>query len=155
MNLPKLCIIDRDSTLCYASHDPSSPLYYILSPDHLVLKPGVLEAVKLLRLHNIPMVLATKQRCVGRGLITRDQLFDINERLEKMLGVQFQAVYTEEIEDTKAGLYKEILERSGLAPNEVVLFDDSISERIIASSMGMNVCNGRNLLEGVQEVLSL
>ena len=79
MNLPKLCIIDRDNTLCYASRDPSSPIYYILSPDALVLKPGVLEAVKLLQMYSIPMVLATKQKCVSKGLLTRDELFNINE----------------------------------------------------------------------------
>lgn len=155
MNLPKLAILDRDSTLCYASRDPSSPIYYILSPDALILKPGVLEAVKLLTIHAIPMVLATKQRCITKGLLTRDELFDINERLEKMLGIQFQAVYTEEVEDTKAGLYREILSKFDVSPTDTVLFDDSGMERLAASQLGISTGDGRDLLASVKTLLKL
>lgn len=155
MNLPKLCIIDRDGTINYASRDPSSPIYYILSPDALVLKPGVLEAVKLLQIHSIPIVLATKQRCVSKGLLTRDELFNINERLEQMLNVQFQAVYAEEVEDTKAGLYREILARFEVSPTDTVLFDDSATERGEASKLGISAHDGKNLLESVTTLLHL
>lgn len=155
MNLPKLAILDRDGTINFASHNPESPLYYILSPDHLILKPGVLEAVRLLQIYGIPMVLATKQRCVSKGLLTRDQLFKINERLERILGVEFQAVYTEEIEDNKAGLYRGILEWSGFKPNEIVLFDDSEYEVNIAVSMGMRAYCGLTLLDSVKSMLNL
>lgn len=156
MNLPKLAILDRDGTLNFASKDPSSPLYYILSPDHLILKPGVLEAVRLLNFHNIPMVLATKQRCVSKGLLTRDQLFQINERLEFMLGVEFKGVYVEEVEETKAGLYQGILEQSGLNPDDIVVFDDSEIELNVAFRMGIHRrYDGTDLLKSVQSLLQL
>jgi len=155
MNLPRLAILDRDGVLNYASRAPSSPIYYILSQDALVLKPGVLEAVKLLAIHSIPMVLATKQKCVSKKLLTRDELFNINEALETKLGIQFQAVYTEEVEDTKAGLYREILARFEVSPTDTVLFDDSATERGEASKLGISAYDGENLLESVTTLLHL
>lgn len=154
MTLPKLAIIDRDNCLCFASRDPFSPLYYVLSSDRLVLKPGAREAVRLLEIHGIPMVLATKQRCVSKGLITRDAVFKINDHLESLLGIQFHSVYTEEIEENKAGLYREILAKTGLKPSEVVLFDDSEYEINIAVSMGMKAYCGLTLLESVKMLLN-
>lgn len=155
MTPPKLAIIDRDNTLNFASSNPESPLYYVLTPDALVLKPNVREAVQLLRAHGVQLVLATKQRCVSKGLLTRDQLFKINEYLETQLGVQFHSVYVEEVEDNKAGLYREILAATNTSPADTVLFDDSFTERAIAESMGITAHDGTDLFASVKWMLDL
>lgn len=155
MTLPKIAIIDRDSTLNYASSNPDSPLYYIKSHSQLILKPGAKEAVQLLNACGIPLILATKQRCVGKGFVSRDEVFKINECLERMLGIQFHSVYVEEIEDNKAGLYREILDKTGVKSSEAILFDDSGHERLVAGKMGIASFDGYDILGSVKDLLLL
>ena len=160
MNLPKLCIIDRDGVLNFASHDPSSPLYYVLSPDHLILKPGVREAVQLLRAHGVPMILATKQRCISKGLITQSQVRSIHDHLESLLGIEFEGICVEESADNKSAIYHAILSNYPVKPGEVVLFDDSQPEIDIASRMGLRVYrvtseDNHNLLSTVRYMLEI
>jgi histidinol phosphatase-like enzyme len=155
MNPPKLAIIDRDNTLCFASRDPSSPLYYILSPDHLILKPGVREAVQLLQAHSIPMILATKQRCISKGLVTQEQVRAIHDHLESLLGIEFDGICVEESAEDKGAIYHAILSNYPVKPAEVVLFDDSIQEVNIAASMGIRSYHSPDLLDRVKLMLNL
>jgi len=155
MNLPKLAIIDRDNCLNFASNDPSSPIYYVLSPDHLVLKPGVLEAIKLLRIHSIPIILATKQRCISKGLVTQSQVRSIHDHLESLLGIEFEGICVEESAEDKGAIYHAILSNYPVKPAEVVLFDDSEYEVNIAVSMGMRAYCGLTLLDSVKLMLNL
>jgi len=160
MNLPKLAIIDRDSTLCFASNDPSSPIYYILSPDALILKPGVREAVQLLRAHSIPMILATKQRCISKGLVTQEQVRAIHDHLESLLGIEFDGICVEESAEDKGAIYHAILSNYPVKPEEVALFDDSQPEIDIASRMGLRVYrvtseDNHNLLSRVRHLLEI
>lgn len=155
MTLPKLCLLDRDSTLCFASKDPSSPLYYITRPDHLILKPGVREAIQLIRALNIPMILVTKQRCVGKGLVTESQVKAIHDHLESLLGVEFEGICVEGSAPDKGALYHAILNNYPVCSEEVVLFDDSIDEREIATRMGIHARDGTDLLGAVTKAFDL
>jgi histidinol phosphatase-like enzyme len=155
MTLPKLCLIDRDSTLNFASSDPESPLYYITDPSCLVLKPGAREAIHLLKAHGIPMILVTRQRCVSKGLVSRETVEAIHARLEVLLGIEFDGICVEETAEDKGALYHAILSNYPMKPEEVVLFDDSGKELYVASQMGIQTYAGAELLESVKHLLHL
>lgn len=155
MNLPKMVILDRDGVCNFASSNPDSPLYYITKVDDLILKPGVKEAVKLIQAHNIPIVLATKQRCVGKGLVTRARVDIINEKLRVLLGVDGWWVCVEENAENKSNLYKEILTKSSLQPHEVALFDDNPEEWKVANLMGLKYYDGTDLLASVKKLFQI
>lgn len=155
MTLPKLVILDRDNCLCFASSNPESPLYYITQLEQLVIKPGVREALKLIEAHKIPMVLATKQRCIGKGIVSAHMVGVINERLRRTLDVHFEGVYTEENAEDKSALYPIILKDRGVSARDVVLFDDSAREVKIAQGLGIAAYDGADLLGAVKTLLDL
>ncbi len=137
----KCLIIDRDGVCVHHSSDPASPFYYILRPEDLVLKPNVREAFSLLsvlrRSTGLKVYLATKQRCIGKGLVTRPQVNHINERLEGLIGFRFDAIYVEESAPDKRALYAAILKDSGARPDETYLIDDSYEELNAAWTLGI------------------
>ncbi len=155
MKLPKLVILDRDQTLVFASSDGESPLYYLTKIEQLVLKPGAREAVKLIEAHGIPMVLATKQRCIGKNIVSRHMVGVLNERIRRMLDVSFVGTYIEEMAEDKTALYQAILKDYSLKPLDVVLFDDSAAERGAAAKLGIPSFDGLNLLESVKELFHI
>lgn len=155
MPLPKTIILDRDGVCNYASSNPDSPLYYVRRVEELVIKVGVKEAVGLLRAHNIPLVLATKQKCISKGLVSRQQVDLINARLDRLLDAQFQAIYVEESAEDKSSLYRQILKEGGLRPDEAVLFDDSPREVKVAQTLGITAYDGSDLLTAVRGLLNI
>jgi histidinol phosphatase-like enzyme len=128
----KCLIIDRDGVCVHHSDDPSSPFYYILRPDYLVLKPNLVEEFTLLsaiRRHSgLKVYLATRQRCISKGLISRGEVDDINRVLEQMVGFSFDGIYVEESASDKRALFARILADSGVPASEVLVLDDSASE---------------------------
>lgn len=156
MTLSKLCILDRDGVLNHASSNPESPLYYITKLEHLIIKPGVKEALQLIAAHGIPMVLATRQRGISKGLVTSEMVNIINERLRRVLDVHFEGVYIESICEDKTGVLKHIMgEHRHVHASDMVLFDDSPREIKVAQSLGINAVDGSNLLEAVKELLQI
>ena len=154
MSLPKLIVLDRDNTINYASSDPTSPLYYITRVEDLVIKAGVHEAIGLIKAHGIPVVLVTKQRCVGKGIISRETLNLIHARLQRVLDLTFEDIYVEENAEDKSTLYAQILER-GVAARDISVFDDSAREHQIAASLGMGAYDGVDLLAAVKTVFNI
>lgn len=147
---PKAVILDRDGVLCLNSANPASPLYYVTRPEHLILKPRVLEAIQILRAHKVPIILATKQRCISKGLVTREQVNDINRALEEMLGIQFAHILVEEAAETKRDLFRRIWSRYHEIPvDQIHVFDDSPVERLVAAEIGFAVHDGTSLFEAV------
>jgi len=71
-------LLDRDETLNF---DPG----YINDPDQIILKPGVVEGLLLLRDAGFTFFILTNQSGVGRGLITPEQLEAVHERLRNEL----------------------------------------------------------------------
>lgn len=156
MTLPKLCVFDRDGTINLSSKDESSPFYYILDHEHLIIKPGVRQALQIIRALQIPSILATKQRCISKGLIGRERVATMNCRIERLCDFDFQQIYVEEAEQTKSNIYKKILnENPRINVDEIWLFDDSETERAIAARLGFTVFDGSNLYDAVTKALKL
>lgn len=69
---------------------------YVLSPDAFELNPGITEALCWLRERNIAAVVVTSQRCVGKGLLTREGLSAIHQRMTEALaqsGAAFDGIF--------------------------------------------------------------
>ncbi len=128
----KSLVIDRDGVINHHSPDPASPFYYITCVRDLVIKPQVRIAFQLLytlqKARGLKVYLATKQRCVSKGLVTRARVDEINECLQDTLGFRFDGVYVEESAPDKRALYAAVLRDSGARPEEAVLIDDSMNE---------------------------
>lgn len=145
-----IVLVDRDNTLNFASKDEASPFYYISRPEHLILKPGTKEAMNILCFVAPMIILVTKQRGVSKRKMTINMVVEVNEELEKQLGLEFTSVLIETEEKTKTKLYKII---ATAYPNmKIVLFDDSSAERDEAKKFGIDVYDGTNLLESVKAV---
>lgn len=147
-DIPKVCCIDRDSTIILSSSDPKSPLYYVTKIEHVILKPGVREAFEILRIHKVPVWLLTKQRCISKGIATREQVNDVNRYIENLLGFEFTGILVEEEKENKAELYPKIIEKY---PNEnnIYLFDDSWKELDIAAKLGIKIHDAGNLYRAI------
>lgn len=84
-----IVFLDRDGTL---NHDEG----YMSDPDRLVLLPGAAEAVAALNAAGVKAVVVTNQSGVGRGLVTREDLVRIHERLIALLarhGARLDGIY--------------------------------------------------------------
>jgi hypothetical protein len=156
MSIPRLCLIDRDATINLASSDPTSPLYYITELDHLVIKPNVVTALAIIRAHGVPTILVTKQRCIDKGLISRERVDLIHARLQRILGHVFDEIRIEVQAENKRSLYDNVLnQHSRVAPQDVHLFDDSADERIIAARMGITAWDGADLYSAVTKAFGV
>lgn len=133
-------IIDRDSVINHASKDPSSPLYYITDWADFCFKPNVHEAFGLLevlqRRTGLKVYLATKQRCVSKGIVSRSKIDAINDTMQDHLGFHFDGVYVEESAPDKRALFAAIAADSGIEPHDMHLIDDSPSEAEVFKSIG-------------------
>jgi histidinol-phosphate phosphatase family protein len=70
--------VDRDGTLNY-DHG------YIISPQQLVLLPGVPEAIARLNQLGAMVIVVTNQSAIGRGMMTTEDLTNIHARLTALL----------------------------------------------------------------------
>jgi histidinol-phosphate phosphatase family protein len=85
-----IVFLDRDGTL---NHDEG----YMSDPDRLVLLPGAAEAVAALNAAGVKAVVVTNQSGVGRGLVTREALARVHERLVALLareGARLDGIYS-------------------------------------------------------------
>ena len=155
MTLPKLVILDRDGVLNFASSNPESPLYYVTKLEHVVIKPGVDEAIRLIEAHGIPIALVTKQRCISKGLVTREQVNLVNARVARLLELPFTAVFIEEKEEDKRKILETLISKAPVKPSDMVMFDDSPREVKIAQTLGIAAYDGTYLLEAVKQVLHI
>ncbi|MEU7900689.1 HAD family hydrolase [Nonomuraea sp. NPDC049152] len=72
-------LFDRDDTLI-------KDVPYNNDPSLVEPMPGALEALTALRAAGIPVAVVTNQSGVASGLITPDELHQVNERVEELLG---------------------------------------------------------------------
>lgn len=69
---------------------------YVLSPEAFELNPGIAETLCWLREREIAAVVVTSQRCVGKGLLTREGLAAIHRLMAGRLkekGASFDGIY--------------------------------------------------------------
>ena len=86
----KAVFLDRDGVINRNRKD------YVKSREEFVLIPGAVEAIRRLNDAGIPVVVVTNQSCVGRGIITLEQLNDIHDYMKELLaenGAQVDAIY--------------------------------------------------------------
>jgi histidinol phosphatase-like enzyme len=157
MNLPKLIVLDRDGVLNLNSSWASSPFYYITEYRHLIVKPLVTEALQIVKSLGVPTVMATKQRCLGKGLVTIEKVNSINHYLERKVNFYFDRIYVEWTLENKVRLYEDIKrDYPFIKPKDVWVFDDSASERSIAhKNHGFTDFDGTNLYEALTTALIL
>ena len=156
MNLPKLIVLDRDGVLNLNSSEAGSPFYYITEYRHLIVKPLVTEALQIVKSLGIPTVLATKQRCIGKGLVTVGMVESINHYLERKVNFYFNGFYVEWTLENKVRLYEDIkFDYRFIRPQDIWVFDDSKSERELAGEHGFTTFDGTNLFEAVTTALKL
>ena len=77
----KAVFLDRDGTIVVEKG-------YITIPDDIELIPGAAEAIVRLRAGGWKVFVATNQGCVGKGMISEDELGEINYRMVSMLGAE-------------------------------------------------------------------
>lgn len=75
----KLVILDRDGVL------NEDRLDYVKNERELILIPGAADAVARLNAARVPVALATNQSCIGKGILTENQLEDVHAALEERL----------------------------------------------------------------------
>ncbi len=156
MKLPKAILLDRDGVINVSSSDDASKFYYILDFNHFIIKPNVKEALDIIRALEIPTALVTKQRCIGKGLISRERVAILNSRIERLTDFEFHQIYVEENEENKSLLYKKVLiDLPHINPQDIWLFDDSENERTIAARMGFTTFDGTNLYEAISKAFKL
>lgn len=71
--------LDRDDTLI-------RNLPYLGDPSKVELLPGVPEALRLLKNAGFQLLVVSNQSGVGRGLITLDQVHEVNAEMERQIG---------------------------------------------------------------------
>lgn len=74
-----LVLLDRDGVINEDRKD------FVKSPDELVYIDGSLEAIARLNAEGHKVVVVTNQSCIGRGIITEDQLAVIHQKLHHSL----------------------------------------------------------------------
>ena len=121
-------ILDRDDTV---NVDPG----YLSDINQVELLPRVAEAVALFSQSGISVFIASNQSGVARGLITNEQLKQINEKIVQLIalqGGQIEKVYVCPHKDEdececrkpKSGLIEQIIRENNLSPEKIYLIGD-------------------------------
>lgn len=148
---PKLLCLDRDGLINQNSSDKDSPHYYILKSADLILLPGVQEAFHYIKTWEIPVVLWTKQKCIKKGLATKEQIAQVNKHLETLLDFKFAGVYVD-VENLKLEALGAILSEYKHIPFEdILVIDDTIENLSLPEVLGIQVKHTTNLLEAINE----
>jgi histidinol phosphatase-like enzyme len=137
--MKKVIIIDRDGVLNVNSKNIYSPYYYILEKKDLILTPGAETILKRLKSMDFKVVLATRQRCVEKGLITMEEAIEINNHLCEKLGFNFDKIYIQPNGNNKKETFKKIIK--DYEADLYFLLDDSESECAVARELGIMAIN--------------
>ena len=129
-------LLDRDGTLVV-------DVPYNGDPAKVVLMPGAREALARLREAGIPTALISNQSGVARGLLCRDQVDAVNDRMEELLGpVGPKAICPHGPDDGCAcrkpapGLVLAAAEALGVAPEDCVVVGDIGADMGAAEAAG-------------------
>lgn len=145
----KLIVLDRDGLINHNSSDQNSPYYYILHKDYVGLKDGVVEAFKRIKDLNIPVVLATKQLALSKGLMSMDELKEINATIEEMINFKFHRIYIEPKNKLKTNIFGNIIDDYKLHPGQILLIDDDEIQVTLGKVLGFKAVLSDNLLETI------
>jgi histidinol-phosphate phosphatase family protein len=121
---PAAVILDRDGTLIL-------DVPYNGDPSRVVPVPGARAALDRLRAAGLPLVIASNQSGVARGLLTSEQVAAVNRRVEELLGPFAAVLVCEhgpdegcECRKPRPGLVLEAARRLNVEPAACVLVGD-------------------------------
>lgn len=121
---PAAVLLDRDDTLVV-------DVPYIGDPGKVAPMPTAHEALDLLRGAGVPTAVVSNQSGIGRGLLTRDEVRQVNERIEELLGpLGPWAICPHAPEEgcdcrkPAPGLIHEAARKLGVAPGRCVVIGD-------------------------------
>jgi histidinol-phosphate phosphatase family protein len=135
--LPELVLLDRDGTLI-------EDVPYNGDPALVRPMSGAREALDRLRGEGVRLVVVSNQSAVGHGLITREQVDAVNQRVDALLG-PFEAFHVCphapddgcECRKPAPGLIKQALAESGVRPDRAVMVGDIGSDMAAAEAAGV------------------
>jgi histidinol-phosphate phosphatase family protein len=118
--------LDRDGVINNEISDG-----YVLSPDQFIFMPNAKEAIALLTKHFTKIIIVTNQRCIGRGLLTKNGLAQIHNYMLKeinAIGGKIDAIYYATAIDSDDAMRKP---NAGMAFQAAKDFTDIILEKSI------------------------
>lgn len=138
--IPNVVFLDRDGTII---RDTS----YLSDPDHVELLDGVAESVARLNRRGIPVIVATNQSGIGRGLFTVSDYESVRERLDALLaahGAHLDASYycphapetPCECRKPRAGMFRQALREHLIPPGTPLLIGDRWRDIAPARELG-------------------
>ena len=139
----KYVLLDRDGVINTMPKD-----VYILDPAELTLVEGAAEAIRVLNDRGYGILVISNQQCVGKGLITRDELDLISARLSELLRDASGAMIADFfycphlVEDAcdcrklQPGLIEQARERYGFDPKRTYMAGDSYKDVYAAQAAG-------------------
>ena len=143
----KLILLDRDGVM---NQDVGSP--GVTDPKQLQLTPSAGTAMGNLKRAGYKIAVISNQSCVGKGLITRDQLDSIMETLQNMLveedtDAKWDAMYIcttrNDVEDHRKkpspGMIEEACRNFQVASEETIFVGDTLTDMQAACSGGVPV----------------
>lgn len=152
----KAVVFDRDSTLnvttqiLRAGQKPGDATDgYVLSPDEMQLFPSVVPALTALRAQGVRLFVFTQQNCIGKGLITAEQVEGIHHYMNGLLGPaaaieKFYYAWNKpgQGEDPRAkpspAMLLEIMQDHGFTAADVLVVGDSKRDYKAAVAAGMD-----------------
>lgn len=142
MKLPGIALIDRDGVI---NRDVGPP--GVLEPKQLKLTPNAGDAISLLKGLGFICCVVTNQSCVGKGLISEDELVDINVKLKELLLEQNPNAELDDIlyctslnnsDDPRMkpnpGMIYEACQKYNVMPDQCFMIGDSIRDLEAAAS---------------------
>lgn len=158
MMLNKAVFLDRDGTIIKDTG-------YIKNPENVVLLEGALEAINLLIENSFLIFIVTNQSGVGRGLMTKNDVKEVNKKVLSLIG-------KEKIEDTlicyhkpsdncncrkpNTGLIEPIIKKYGIKEFYSIGDKDSdkeLAERLNQKGIKLGEKNINTLLDAVKFIL--
>ena len=165
----KAVIFDRDATLNKTTQilrdgqqagDKTDG--YVLKPEELELFPGVKPAMVMLRQRGVKPFVFTQQNCIGKGLVTVDDVNIIHDHMNDVLGAgarveKFYLAWNVQGEPQSArakpspAMIHEIMAEYNFKPEEMIVVGDSLRDYQSAKAAGVAFVWVRDDLNRVSE----
>ena len=145
----KAVFLDRDGVL-----NPHIPGGYLLRAEDVVVLPGVAHTVRRLNNAGLRVIIISNQQGVGKGLMTRDDLEEIERRMDEILEREAGAFldgcyYSMELASENSprrkpgpGMLREAAQDFGLTLAHTVFAGDSATDIVAGHAAGV----GRTVL---------